>query len=295
MKRQFLNNSTSSTSEFQRFFFHVIPSLPSSINSINLNPFFPFKFPFNKTFLSLPSVSVHVKVSDVNEFAPFFSEPSYVVAVDEGRLYQELISLQAHDNDCSPKYGDICRYELLTRDQVGLGGLNRLLQTLRLIVFICNYASPTSGEAYRDRRLTTNFELWVEIFVCRHVSIRGFQNRVCLHPDKRYHHSFVNISPTLVIDASMERSSRALQHGIQKIWFFFSKKFEIEFDLYFDLCQRAEIIQVGLNMHLYDDIGDALSPLWGSTSSINNLDIFFSSLSSCTYIINAFKSFSARI
>ena len=32
--------------------------------------------------------------------------------------------------------------------------------------------------------------------------------------------------------------------------FFFSKKFEIEFDLYFDLCWRAEIIQVGLNMHL---------------------------------------------
>ena len=29
-----------------------------------------------------------------------------------------------------------------------------------------NYASPTSGEAYRDRRLTTNFELWVEIFLC---------------------------------------------------------------------------------------------------------------------------------
>ena len=36
----------------------------------------------------------------------------------------------------------------------------------------CYYASPTSGEAYRNRRLTTNFELWVEIFfVCRHVSI----------------------------------------------------------------------------------------------------------------------------
>ena len=32
--------------------------------------------------------------------------------------------------------------------------------------------------------------------------------------------------------------------------FFFSKKFEIEFDFYFDLCWRAEIIQVGLNMHL---------------------------------------------
>ena len=142
------------------------------------------------------------------------------------------------------------------------------------------------------------------------------------------HLSFVNISPTLVIDTSMERSSRVLQHGNPKIlknfkkfeideieflsitrvsvrrekkspwlrqyqsyisnWyvngkaftstsynmgskkidFFFSKMFEIEFDLYFDLCWRAEInIQVGLYMHLYDDMGDASSSLWGSTSS----------------------------
>ena len=117
-----------------------------------------------------------------------------------------------------------------------------------------------------------SFEL--KFFVCWHVSIWGFQNRVCLsvcpHPEKRYHHRFVNISPTLVIDTSMERSSRVLQHGNQKIWFFFSKKFEIEFDLYFDLCWRAEIIQVGLNKHLYDDIGDASSSLWGSTSSFMN-------------------------
>ena len=49
--------------------------------------------------------------------------------------------------------------------------------------------------------------------------------------------------------------------------FFF--KFEIEFDLYFGLCWRAEIIQVGLNMHLYVDIGDASSSLWGSTSSFS--------------------------
>ena len=40
------------------------------------------------------------------------------------------------------------------------------------------------------------------------------------------HHSFVNISPTLVIDTSMERFSRVLQHGNLKIWFFFSKKFD---------------------------------------------------------------------
>ena len=56
--------------------------------------------------------------------------------------------------------------------------------------------------------------------------------------------------------------------GTKKFDFFFSKKFDIEFDLYFDLCWRAEIIQVGLNMHLYVDIGDASSSLWGSTSSL---------------------------
>ena len=91
----------------------------------------------------------------------------------------------------------------------------------------CFYASPTSGEAYRDRRLTTNFELWVEIFcvpTCFHVRIPKPRLSVCPHPKKRYHHNFVNISPTLVIDTSMERSSRVLHHGNPKIWFFFFKK-----------------------------------------------------------------------
>ena len=65
----------------------------------------------------------------------------------------------------------------------------------------------------------------------------------------------------------MEWSSRVLQRGNQKIWIFFQKSSEIEFDLYFDLCWRAQInIQVGLNMHLYVDIGDASSSFWGSTS-----------------------------
>ena len=39
---------------------------------------------------------------------------------------------------------------------------------------VSHYASPSSGEAYRDRRLTTNFELWVEFFcvpTCFHVRI----------------------------------------------------------------------------------------------------------------------------
>ena len=88
-----------------------------------------------------------------------------------------------------------------------------------------------------------SFEL--NFFVCPHVSIRGFQNRVCLsvcpsvcpsvclsicpYPEKRNHHSFVNISPTLVIDTSMERSSWVLHHGNPKIGFFFQKSSKFEF------------------------------------------------------------------
>ena len=52
---------------------------------------------------------------------------------------------------------------------------------------------------------------------------------VCPHPEKRYHHSFVNISPTLVNDTSMERSSRVLHHGNPEIWFFFQKSLKFEF------------------------------------------------------------------
>ena len=36
---------------------------------------------------------------------------------------------------------------------------------------------------------------------------------VCPYHEKRNHSGFVNISPTLVIDASMERSSRVLHQG----------------------------------------------------------------------------------
>ena len=147
------------------------------------------------------------------------------------------------------------------------------------------YASPTSGEAYRDRRLTTNFELWVEIFcvsTCFPVRIPkpclSVRPSVCPHPEKRNplklrqyqsyisnwcingkvftsttqwkpkklkffpkkfeiqlltkswnHLSFVDISPTLKIDTSMERSSQVLHHGKPKNWFFFQKSSKFEF------------------------------------------------------------------
>ena len=54
---------------------------------------------------------------------------------------------------------------------------------------------------------------------------------VCPYPEKKNNPSFVNISPTLVIDTSMERSSRVLGTAWkpQNLIFFFSKKSEIEF------------------------------------------------------------------
>ena len=113
--------------------------------------------------------------------------------------------------------------------------------------------------------LLARFEL--KFFVCRHVSMWGFRNRVCLsvrttrkeitlassisvlhlvittlksknlfvlskkfeiefwlvfwHVLKSWNHlSFVNISPTLVIDTSMDRSARVLYHEKSKIWFY---------------------------------------------------------------------------
>ena len=48
------------------------------------------------------------------------------------------------------------------------------------------------------------------------------------YAEKKNRSGFVNISPTLVIDTSMERSSRVLQHGNQKkIYFFFHKSLKL--------------------------------------------------------------------
>ena len=109
-----------------------------------------------------------------------------------------------------------------------------------------HYTSPSSGEAYRVRQLTTSFEL--KFFVCRHVSMWGLQSRVCLSvrpsvrlsvrlsvcpsvrtPRKEITLAFVNMSPTLVIDTSMERSLWILHHGNPKILICFQKSSKFEF------------------------------------------------------------------
>ena len=60
---------------------------------------------------------MHISVNDVNEYAPKFNQPSYVVDVDEGRPADRIVQVEASDADCSAKYGDICRYEILNKDQ----------------------------------------------------------------------------------------------------------------------------------------------------------------------------------
>ncbi|KAM6162851.1 calsyntenin-3 [Erethizon dorsatum] len=58
--------------------------------------------------------TVHVRVNDVNEFAPVFVEHLYRAAVTEGKLYDRILRVEAIDGDCSPQYSQICYYEILT-------------------------------------------------------------------------------------------------------------------------------------------------------------------------------------
>lgn len=58
--------------------------------------------------------TVHVRVNNVNEFAPVFVEKLYRVAVTEGKLYDRILRVEAIDGDCSPQYSQICYYEILT-------------------------------------------------------------------------------------------------------------------------------------------------------------------------------------
>ena len=114
-----------------------------------------------------------------------------------------------------------------------------------------NYASPTSGEAYRDRRLTTNFELWVEIFcvsTCFHMRIPKPCLSVCPHPEKRNPLCFVNISSTLVVDASMERYSRVLHHGNLRIWIFFPKSVKLEIWLLTKSWNHLSFVDISLSL-----------------------------------------------
>ncbi|XP_006801265.1 calsyntenin-2-like [Neolamprologus brichardi] len=57
---------------------------------------------------------VHIQVNDVNEFAPVFREPQYRAAVTEGKIYDNILQVEATDQDCSPQYSQICNYQITT-------------------------------------------------------------------------------------------------------------------------------------------------------------------------------------
>lgn len=60
--------------------------------------------------------TVHVRVSDVNEFSPVFVERRYEASVSEGRLFDRIVRVEALDADCSPQYSQICFYDIITPD-----------------------------------------------------------------------------------------------------------------------------------------------------------------------------------
>ncbi|XP_046910255.2 calsyntenin 1 [Dermatophagoides farinae] len=64
------------------------------------------------------NTTVHVTVEDVNEFAPVFRQDSYVVTVNEGRIIDPIIQVEAIDHDCSLKYSEICKYEIIGGDKL---------------------------------------------------------------------------------------------------------------------------------------------------------------------------------
>ena len=137
---------------------------------------------------------------------------------------------------------------------------------------------------------------------------------ICPYPEKRNNPGFVNISLTLVIDTSMEMSPRVLQHGnskIKKKKIQKSSKFEFwlatkswnhlsfvnisptlvidhQWKGIYENCSmetqklkknpkklEIRILTCDEDMHLYDDIRDASSFLWGSTSSLIYIQINF--------------------
>ena len=109
------------------------------------------------------------------------------------------------------------------------------------------YAFSSSGDAYSDRQLIPNFELWVKIFcvlTCFYVRITKPVLAVCpsvrQYPEKRKRPGFVNISPTQVPNWYINGkvfTSTSYSMETQKFDIFLKKFLKMSFDLWL----RAEI------------------------------------------------------
>ena len=115
-----------------------------------------------------------------------------------------------------------------------------------------HYTSPSSGRHIGDRRLTTNFELWVEIFcvpTCFHMWIPKPCLSVCLYsecpyPEKRNRPCFVDFRPKLVIDIHRWKGFHECYNIETEKFELFSKKFEIEFCPYPERRNRSGFVDI---------------------------------------------------
>ena len=62
-------------------------------------------------------MDVEVRVTDVNEYIPEWSQEEYSGQVEEGILAEFILQVTARDKDCSPTFGDICQYSITSPEQ----------------------------------------------------------------------------------------------------------------------------------------------------------------------------------
>ena len=60
---------------------------------------------------------IEVEVEDVNEYIPVWSQEEYSAQLEEGEMAERILEVAATDSDCSPQYGDICKYSISGPDQ----------------------------------------------------------------------------------------------------------------------------------------------------------------------------------
>jgi len=58
--------------------------------------------------------AVHIEVEDVNEYSPTWPHGYMSADVVEGRVYDEIIRVEAIDRDGADGVSRICRYHIIT-------------------------------------------------------------------------------------------------------------------------------------------------------------------------------------
>ena len=70
-----------------------------------------------KITFGLLSRVIEVEVEDVNEYIPLWSQEEYSASLEEGEMSANILEVAASDNDCSPQYGDVCKYSISGPDR----------------------------------------------------------------------------------------------------------------------------------------------------------------------------------